>query len=89
MRNNDKETHRKDITKTPDHAYYDEQGNAVKALEVVAKAAAHVNDTMAQNQTFKELMELQSRISNIESLKENLIQPHRSLCFKGKQISKK
>ena len=63
--------------------------NAVKALEVVTEAAAHVNDTMAQNQTFKELMELQSRISNIESLKENLIQPHRSLCFKGKQISKK
>ena len=59
--------------------------NAVKALEVVAKAAAHVNDTMAQNQSFKELMELQSRFTNNASL----IQPHRSLRFKGKQISKK
>ena len=57
--------------------------NAVKALDVVAKAAARVNDTMAQNQNFKDLMELQSRFTNIS---DSLIQPHRSLRYKGKAV---
>ena len=55
--------------------------NAVKALEVVSKAADHVNRTMAQSQSFRELMELQSRFTHCDSL----IQPSRSLLYKGKQ----
>ena len=55
--------------------------NAVKALEVVSKAADHVNRTMAQSQSFRELMELQSRFTHCDSL----IQPSRSLLYKGKR----
>ena len=42
--------------------------NATKALEIVSKAANHVNDLMAKNANFRNLLNLQNRLVNYDKL---------------------